>query len=260
MYKKFAKRKSPIKRRKYPGKKTPIVSTAIKQYVKRTIHSNIENKVYNAWDVNRSINTAQSGVIAPVSVYLLPQLAQGTGAGQRIGNEVKLVSGYVRGFVNLLPYNSITNPFVHQHVRIMILSIKDSNSSTPPAFTDLFEGNSSSNGCQANMLDMLFDINKTAYTVHYSKVLRLGAASQSNQTNNNAGQFFDGTTPFSGKFSFNLIKKCYGKMRFNDAISSVCENKNMYMIFQSVNSDGSNSALQIPAEFHYQAQWKYEDA
>ena len=25
MYKKFAKRKSPIKRRKYPGKKTPIV-------------------------------------------------------------------------------------------------------------------------------------------------------------------------------------------------------------------------------------------
>lgn len=258
----FAKRSSPYKRRRYARKTKTIrknTKVATVGYVKKLIHSNIENKVYNAWDINRTIATAQSGVVAPTSVYLLPQLSQGTGAGQRIGNEVKLVSGYVRGYVNLLPYNAITNPFCHQHVRIMVLSVKDQNNSTPPTFTDLFEGNSSSNGCQANMLDMLFDINKTAYTLHYSKVIQLSASSQSSNTNGTAGQFFD-NKPFSAKFSFNLIKKCYGKLRFNDAISSVPENKNMFLVFQSVSSDGSSSVLHQPAEFHYQAQWKYEDA
>jgi len=263
MYKRYAKRSSPYKRRQYARKSAKTVKKssglATKAYVKKLIHANIENKVYNAWDVNRTIPSALSGTTAPAAVYLLPQLSQGTGAGQRIGNEVKLVGGYVRGFVNLLPYNSVTNPFVHQHVRIMIISYKQDNIATAPTWSNLFEGNSSSNGFQANMLDMLFDINKTEYTLHYSKVLQLGAASQSNQTNGVAGQFFD-KAPFSAKFSFDLGKKYKGKLLFDDAISSVPSNKNMFMVFQSVNSDGSASSLLVPAEFHYQAQWKYEDA
>jgi len=105
--KKSTNAKRPIRKKVY--RKKPIVSKAVKTYVKRTISANIENKVHVDYAINQTITTA-SGGSAITHRALLPQLINGTGAGQRVGNNVHVKSAVIRGSVNLLQYNATTNP------------------------------------------------------------------------------------------------------------------------------------------------------
>jgi len=252
MYKKSTKRSSPYKRRRYSRKpvKRPV-SAAVKTYVKRTIHSNIENKQWQVIALNQSVAS-----LTGYSKSLLPTGAQGTGQQNRLGNEIRIKKGVVKGYVNLLPYNAVSNPLCCQRIRIMVLSMKEDNLATLST-TGIWQYGNTSLDLQSNISDCMYDINKDKFTKYYDRSYLLASPSQSSLTNNLAGQHFS-NDKFQIPFYIDFTKHIKSKLKYNDS-TTVCINRNMFLWIQSVNADGSSSAVQ-PAEVHSLLDVSFEDA
>lgn len=247
-------------------KKRPAIAkkaVATKAYVKKMIHSNIENKKAQDYAVNQPLATALNPG-APSTVFLLPKLSQGVTGGSatgRIGNEVKLTKGIISGMVNLLPYNAQTNPLCAQMVKIWLLSYKPQNVSTTAdiEFSKFFEVGNTAAGFQTDPLDMLLQVNKDLFTLHETRQFRLGNTSQGSLTNSGAGQWYDNSST-SRKFYFNWGKYCKTKLKYDDNVSTTVTNRNFFICFQSVNMDGSATSNKTPCEYHYVNNMEYEDA
>lgn len=242
--------------------KKPRVSTAVKQYVSKAIHSNAENKVYISYTSNQALNVL--GVAASVygnnAVYLLPQLSQGAGQGVKTGNEIKIRKAVVRGFVNLLPYNATSNPLsTPVHVKMWLVSFKTINSglSTAINYANFFETGNLSASFQGNLLDMCFSQNKDLITVYKTKRFELGATYASTGGQVGTGGYFDNSR-MSIPFYFDYSKHFRGTLKYNDTATNVPENRNCWLITQVVMADGSTSTLQ-PAEYHWNIRVEYED-
>lgn len=240
----------------------PKVSKAIKTYVKKTISQNMENKVYIAYGKDQTLLTASS--TPPQFISLVPSINQGTGQNQRIGNEVKVKRGYVRGYVNLRPYTAITNPLaVPTLIKMFLCCRKKTNQliAGAPTNTDwnnFFEvGAGSSSNFVGNILDITQSINKDYWTILGTKTFQLGAsaAGQSVAT----GAIVSGAQQVSRPFYFNIGKKM-GKLKYNDNVSATCSNKEMFLAFQAVFADGSDSTSTSQAEYHFTSRIEYEDA
>jgi len=259
--KKSIKAKRPVRRRVY--RKKPVVSKAIKTYVKRTISSNIENKYFVDYGTNQSITT-QSGGGTPIHRQLLPSLVQGLGAGQRLGNEVMVKSAYIRGHVNILPYNATTNPgSVPVYLLMLLVKNKKANIAmgSSNAGHDLFELGNSAIGLQGNMLDMILPINSQNWQQLARKKVKLGCSSLSSNATSIQG-YFDNSS-FSVPFQFNY-GKYLKKLQYEDSGSGFTQttpvNTNLSLIFQTVYANGDTSAQYTIAEYHYSIRMVYEDA
>ena len=229
------------------------VSPSIKSYVKKAISSNTENKVWINYGANQTIQTASG--IAPAFQNLLPQITQGTSHGGRIGNEIKIKQGFIKGHVNLLPYNASTNNFqAPLYVKMWLCSNKKINSnvvSGTDITTNFFELTGGTAGFQGNMLDMEFTPNKEYWTVYATKTFELGLTTAS------AAQYQDNSR-FSRPFYFSFGRYLKSKLKYDDN-TAVPLNKNMFLLFQAVNADGSSSSV-YPAEYHFNTRVEYEDA
>lgn len=96
--------------------------------VLKVIHRQAENKVWIAYQANNNITTASSSTFTNVS--LMPTMSQGTGHSNRVGDDVTVVKARINGYVNLLPYNSVSNPTVGPlFVRMWVLSVKNMQNS-----------------------------------------------------------------------------------------------------------------------------------
>lgn len=231
----------------------PKVSKGVKMYVKKAIASNSENKVYVDYGANQSILSA-SGT-NPVYKSLIPPLSQGVGHGQRIGNEVKIKSAYIKGYVNLLPYNSVINPFyAPQMVKIWICSnkkIQTGDITQTSIATNFFELTGGTAGFQSNTLDLCFSPNKEYWTIYATKTFELGLTAGINT------QYQD-NSHFTRPFYFNYGKHLKSKLKYDDG-ATACINRNMFIVFQVVHADGSSTTGETPAEFHYSSRIEYED-
>lgn len=244
-------------RRRPAKKKARPVSTAVKQYVKKSIHAQLENKVYIDYGANQTITNASAGT--PTGKYLLPVVSQGTAQNQRVGNELTIRYASVSGYVNLLPYSSITNPEpAVQLVKMWIVSGKriNSNNITQYDWSKWFEVGATNAPFQGNTLDMLLSHNKDDFTVYATRSFKLGMSTDS-KGSNPVNSYFD-NSPMTQKFYFNFTKSVRKKLKFNDG-SGTPNNANMWIIFQAVNADGTTTAINS-CEFHYQTKIVYEDA
>lgn len=251
--KKSAKR---VYKKKSVGKKH--VSLAIKKYVKRTIHSNLEKKISTFYGANLSINsqTAQNNFQS-----IVPQLSQGTNDSQRIGNQVNITKGMIHGYVNILPYNATSNTLsTAVMVKIWICKYKKTNqASFATAYntnTDFFDVGSTNIGFQSNMLDMVLTCNKDDWIWYNTKTFKIGASNATASGQVGSGGYYD-NSPMTHAFSFNFGKHLK-KLHFNDT-DVIPTNTNLFIVFQAVYADGSSSALN-PAEYHFVSRVEYEDA
>lgn len=252
MPKKITKRAKPKTRAK-KGKKMTFAKR-----VKAVVSSIAEHKSYAIYGANQQIGTASASV--PGSIYLLPVIAQGVTESTRIGNEIKVASGRVNGYVNILPYNASTNTLsTAVMVKIWLVSYKTLNSSTFSATnvaSDWFETNSSTVGMQGNMLDMVFPVNPDSWTVHSSKTFKIGASSATATGQVGTGGYYD-NSPMNVPFHFNWGKYVKSKLIYNDN-TTVCTNKNMWLVFQTVYADGSSSSV-YPCEMHFHSHCTFTD-
>jgi len=226
--------------------------------VKAVVQSFAEHKQFTSYGGNNQIGTASASF--PSSLNLMPVLNQGTGDSTRVGNEVRITSANIRGYVNILPYNVSTNVLsTAVMVKIWLCSYKTAqtnNISLTNADSSFFEINNGSVGMQGTMLDMVLQPNMDSWTVHASKKVKIGAGYASSTGPVGTSGYFD-NSPMTAPFSFNWGKYCKSPLRFNDATTSP-SNKNMFLIFQSVYADGSASSV-YSSEMHYCNTVKYVD-
>ncbi|AYP28794.1 MAG: putative capsid protein [Virus sp.] len=259
--KRFGKRKAVRARRPY--KRVPRKRSggrqAITKIVKSVLSRQAENKAWFDYGANQSITCVASGPF--ISKNLIPVLSQGVGKSQRVGNEVRVKSGFVRGHVNILPFENTTNNLpVPCYVKMWVCSYKTLNSNgvsgtnQGTAFFDIVNG---SIGPQGNMLDIDFTVNKDSWVLHGTKTVKLGSAYPSATGPVGSSGYYD-NSPMSAPFSFNFGK--YIKTLKYDDATTVATNRNMFLSFQVVPANGATGSGQIMAEFHYTTRVEYEDA
>jgi len=257
----FQKRKA--NRAKRPVKRVPRKRSggrqAIVKIVKSVISRNAENKAWFDYGANQSISCTVSAT--PTNKNLMPVVSQGTGHSQRVGNEIRVKSGYIRGHVNLLPYDATLNNLpVPAYCKIWILSCREKNGSSLASTSignDFFDIVNSSIGMQGTMLDIDLTVNKDAWIIHGTKTLKLGVGAITSTGPIGTNGYYEGSSSFSTPFSFN-IGKYMKTLKYDDTDATVV-NKNMFIAFQVVPANGASGANQIMAEFHYCTRVEYED-
>jgi len=255
-YSKKSSRKVVFRKRRFTKK---TVAKSVKRYVKQAIHRQAENKLSLQFAANVNINCANA--TTPTNLNLVPTPVGGNNTVHRIGNSIKVVRGYVRGHINMLGYNSISNPNVGPiYVKMWIVSSKVINTtslSSTNIANDFFETGSTASGFQANMLDMNLSVNSDAYTVHKTKVLTLGSTTANGGAINPLANSVASNDKFSRPFYFNIAPYMKKVIKFSDGATSPT-NINLFLILQAVNADGSSTAI-TPAEYHYSLRVEYED-
>lgn len=264
----------PTKRKSYFGrsstassKKTKVVKyapykapryTGIRKIVRDEIQNAAEKKVWISYAANIACPTASNSV--PTWVNLIPTLSQGTGQSARIGNQIRVTKGMVDITVNLLPYNSTTNPLSTPVEGRLFLGypskVVTTNLGTTNIATEFFEINNGTAGWQANMLDMVLTPQKDSWVVLQEKRFRLGATYASTGGAVGTSGYFD-NSEMSRTFSFDF-GKYVSTLRYDDAVSTQATNKSLFVWVQLVYSDGSLSSL-IAGEWHYNVRVEYTD-
>lgn len=246
-------KKSPKKTtRKYTKKPKMTMKMQIKAAITRTM----EKKIYAQYAQNTVINS-----VAGSSISLCPTPAQGAGANQRIGNQITVVKAVIHGRVNILPYNSTSNPLsTAVLVKIFLCKSKSINGPNFSAIynvnNDFFDVGGSKLGFQSNVLDMLLTVNKNNWTWCATKAFKIGASYPSASGPVGSGGYYDNSS-MSVPFMFDYSKHLH-TLRFDDS-SPYALNDNLFLVFQAVYADGSASSL-APAEFHYVTRVDYIDA
>lgn len=239
----------------------PKVSPNIRAYVKRAIHSHIEDKVVFNNNVNQVVSMI-SGSTPPGFSCIPSNLSQGVGVQNRVGNSIKCTGGTIDMYVNLLPYNATTNP---QPCPVWIRALLVSNRvlqgvslGTTNASNDFFDYNNGITGLQQNIRDITLPINTDNWIVWDDQRRKLGYSSViAASTVQNTVAFCD-SSPFSVQIKFDYGQYLKSAIKFSDAVNTPT-NKNMYVIVLAAYADGTTTGIS-PAEFHYQNTFKFEDA
>lgn len=235
------------------------VSKAVKSYVKKTISSRSENKVFIDYGANQALTTC-SGSSTPIFRSLLPAINQNSNHAGRVGNEITIKSGVIKGFVNLRPYNATTNPLpCPVFIKMWLCSAKKINGkdlSLTSIGTNFFELSGSTTSFQGNMLDMVLSPNKEYWTIYRTKTVELGATSVTATGPVTSGGYYD-NSKMSAPFSFSFGKHVK-KIKYDDNADTPV-NRNMYLILQAVCADGTDGGGYVSCEFHYNTRVEYED-
>jgi len=252
-------------KRKTSAKSAARTKTTFAKKVKSVLFREMESKLYTAQAANIDIITTQTSI--PVYKNLTPILAQGITNSTRVGNLVDVTSAFITGRINIKPYNVTTNPTPPPVlVKMWLLSNKVNNTDVLSGAginisSGFFDINSSALGMQGSVLDTLLTVNRDVFTVHSSKIIKLGTSSPGT-----AGNLpvlvtaYADNSPMSVPFYFSF-GKYLRKLKYDD-INTVCTNKNLFLVFQCISADGTTSSTNTlaMAEYHYALRINYKDA
>lgn len=234
----------------------------LKSFIRKTIENTREQKVIVAAAV---VNVNVAVANTPVGVNLVPRISQGTAVNQRIGNEIKCSSVYIRGSINVLPYNATTNPVSAPiAVKIWICRYKSVNTQSllqTNIDTAFFENNAGSTSFSGNLTDMVLYPNLDAWEVLQSKQFKVGVGSNTTTTFPVGNvQAFDNSS-FMVPFYFNVTRHLTGSIQYQDNSSDVSTNKNLFFVIQPVYAfTTSPSTAHIPIALNYAYRAEYTDA
>ncbi len=266
-FKKGRKKRAPL-RKKGVVKGRSSVSVGVKNYVKRAIHSQIENKSIQINPGSLSFGNVLESPdfnaypMAPLSTYWT--IPQGTGQGGRVGNEIKTRKCYLNYVLRPTQYDAGTNPAPQPSmVRMMLGYVKNTPSFAPIGgdINQLFDAGSTSVAPVGSLKDLISVYNKDYWTIKKSWTHKLGYANNSGTGAFAGAQFFA-----NNDFSLNVLKRmditsmmpktCV----FNDT-SATTNTKNLFFMFYAVASNGAiYSNITLPVSIDYWIDYHYEDA
>lgn len=251
--KRYARKATKKTKKSYPRKN-------FVKSVKKIVHGMAENKtIINATALTDVVPMSAAQY---TSLNLIPNsVLQGAPNNQRIGNQITLVSNYLRMYFTLKPYVLGTNPFQSPvQVCLWVYSFKTANAFSIQAATvqdlvsnNLFQSNNTSVGTQKTVQDLLFAPNNEIITVHKKVMFTLNTpTSAASSTGFNS----DGH-PY--KFINLNLSKYVKKITYNDTAAGPT-NKNLYMLINTYHTDGTvyTDAERMVAYTSVQT-WKFED-
>ena len=254
----------PYKRRK-PSKKPKVSKRPRKsapsfaRKVKAAVYKLAETKKYVDYGANQDITSTQTGSV-PTNRALVPLLAQNATQYGRVGNSVQVTKAVLNMRINLKPYNLGFNNLAQPTLlKMWIVSSKVVNGNNLAATginssTEFFDVNTTATGMQGNPLDMLLKVNRELFTVHASKTLKLGCSAATAPSPTTS---YTDNSSFSESVSFNYTK-ALGKLMYDDS-DTTPSNRNVYCVFQTCAADGTASAGQVQAEYHFSTEICYKD-
>lgn len=263
MPKKFIPKKRTF--RKKTVAKKPKVSAPVRQYVKRAIHKEIENKISFYTQQNLSIaayNTTPNMNVATMIPYV--NITQGTGQQNRIGNMIRTRKCMFSYALAVLPYNAASNPIpVPQDVLIFFGKIKGDPVTTPGSgqFANLWQEGSGSRAPYNNHCDNLQLVNADLFKVY--KILRhkIGYGTYTGTSAQGAPQYYSNNDyKFSVTRKLDLTRYLPKTVKFNDTASAPT-NDNLFMWVMCNPADGSTASVgTYPVKLTWQLNYVFEDA
>jgi len=265
--KKYAKRYA----KKYARKSNVRgVSAAVKKYVNRTVHANIENKQVQVQVGANFGNITENATLnvrplTPYPGYI--QISQGSGQNSRTGNQCKVRQATLKYVLYQHKYNETTNnQLVPVEVQMFIGFVKNSSGLLPTAsdFYSLYQYNNTVNPIFGDLFDLNQKINTDYWTIKKYWRHKLGYSTVI------ASDAEPVARPWAGyannDFKLNIVRtmditKLYPKnLKFND-VSDTLQGQGLFFFFQAVAADGSIlPSNQTPAVINWQLDVSYEDA
>lgn len=258
-------KKRPYKKRvvRKPRYARPV-STAVKQYVNKAIHKNIEDKtavyVTNIMNVNAYTFNTLMGVVTCIPSI---NISQGTGQSNRIGNTIRTRSLNVKFCFYPNPYNATDNAVPKpQEVLLFFGKLKGQKDRVPITsdFQKLWQNGSSSTQPYSDLRDLTQMVNTDYWIVYKIMRFKIGTAAYGGTGSQAGAQFFENNDfKLNAVRTVNLTKFCPKVLKFNDTTLSP-SNDNLYMWHTCVNADGSAASSTYPMTMSYSFNYIYEDA
>ena len=246
---------------------TKPVSYAVKKYVKRALHTQVENKCVQINSGATFGNVLQDPEMnafpmAPLSGFW--SIAQGVGQGQRIGNQIRTRKAYLNYVLRPVRYDSVYNPFPQpSEVQLMLGYVKNTPAFAPaaPDIQLLFQNGGSTSAPVGSLRDIISVINTDYWVIKKRWTHKIGYAVASGTGTSPNNQSFS-----NNDFKLNVVKRIditsyLPKLfQFNDNSISPTT-KNLFLMFQAVSSDGGiYSAAVTPTNIEFWVDYHFEDA
>jgi len=265
--KKNVVRKPRVARRRVVRGRKFGVSSAVKKYVKRTLHVQLENK-----SVQINAGTGFGNVLQNTTMNAYPMcplsgfwsIGQGVGSGARIGNQIKTRRCTLSYVLRANQYDAINNPApIPCEVQLMLGYVKNTPSFAPAAvdINQLFQNGSSSAAPVGNLRDIVSVINTDYWVIKKRWLHKIGYSVSQGTGAQVIPQYYA-----NNDFKLNVVKKMdITKMvpatyQFNDGGISPTS-RNLFFMYQAVAASGEIlPATRIPITIEYWIDYHYEDA
>jgi len=256
-----------VLRKRVYRKKPTRVSKNVKQYVKKYIHSQIENKHVNierAQTFGGYLQDTTLGMFPVCPFTSLYPVPIGTTQGTRIGNKIKTRRVTLNYVIRPQPYAAGVNDNPQPYYVLLFLgNYKESKGLLPGSLqtAQLYDNGSGSLAPASDLGDLVADINKDAWNIVWRKTEKVGAALSAGPGNlPNFSQFANNDVPYSVVRRNNITRHCPKTITFNDSSGSQ-QGSNMFFFYYCVTMSGSVlPATQRPLAIDYWCKYEYEDA
>lgn len=264
------KKRRPLRKgaRKTRFQKAKGVSVAVKKYVNRTIHSNIENKCVQInpgqFAFGNVLESPEFNAFPMCPLNTFWTIAQGIGQGNRVGNIIKVRKCYLNYVLRPAPYDAITNVNPQPSmVRLMLGYVKNSPAFVPLStdVAQLYNAGSSVQAPVGTLKDLISVYNTDYWSIKKSWTHKLGFANNQG-TGGSPGVQYHANNDFKynamGRLDITklLPKTCV----FNDSFGTT-NTKNLFFMMYAVGAGGGTyGATTLPVFIDYWVDFHYEDA
>lgn len=261
-------RKKTFRKRVYKKKSyKPKVSDTVKNYVKKVVHAQIENKnicIERAQTFGSILNDATLGAFPMCPYTSLIPIPIGTTNGTRIGNVIKTRKVMLRYVLRPTTYQSTVNDNPQPGQILMMLgNYKQYRGILPTSLEvgQLYDTGSGASAPQGDLSDLIQPINKDAWDIKKKWSHKVGMAIHSGPGNlQNFSFFANNDFKYNVVKSMDITKYCPKTISFNDAQASQ-QGNNLFLMYEALQVNGGIfPAGQRPFAIDYWVDYQYEDA
>jgi len=263
----YKKRMPAKKRYARGGRKSSVVSSAVKTYVNRTIHRQIENKNVQLNNSTSFGNILQSATlnVAPLTPYTgALAITQGTGSANRTGNEVKTRKVMLKYCLFPKAYSAVSNTTPRpSYVQMWLGYVKNSSGLKPIAsdFDNLYNYNNTVNPILGQLFDLNQSINTDYWCIKKYWIHKVGfAVNTSSGSDGNNANYANNDFPYSVTKKLDISKFYPKTLKFND-VSTTISGPGLFLFYQCITANGDTlAASQLPLNLQWQLEVQFEDA
>jgi len=200
---------------KTKSKGTTNVSKAVKKYVKRTLHTQIENKELNidsGANFGNYLNDNTLGAYPMMPLVGYWTVSQNVNAAGRVGNQISIRKVMLSYVLRPMPYNGTTNPVGRPcEVEMFLGYVKRTPSVRPTAtdFQNLFQAGNTANPPTGDLNDINANINSDYWCVKKRWRAKIGYSSTASSVSSAGTTAQRPATPLAGEIRFNTTTLSY---------------------------------------------------
>lgn len=254
-------------RRVYRTKRT-VIPKAIKSYVSKTIHRNLENKSYQIqWSQQlggfANNNLLYAFPLTPYSGGL--NISQGVTQSTRVGNKIRPRRLMWNMMFSPTAYNATTNSAPQPlEIEVYLCSMKKCPGELPlqTDIANFYQSNASSIAPTGSLIDFTQEVNSDMFNCHKRLRFKIGFASF-NGTGLNVGiqSFNNNDFKINIHRKINIMKYCPKVVTYNDSAVSPTSRCVFALVNVSPCIGGTQfSAGQLPLRLDSTISLEYEDA